>query len=123
MALRALSTPNVAAMLTPADAWSLERTAHKISVQWNEIKIRLGCLRPKLLGIAQSTRARWTENRALRLLQSAQDTPFPNARVLVQHLLRHLLTPDQLWWVGRAAHNLTAMRLATRLQRRATRFV
>ena len=108
-------------MLTPADAWSLERTARGVQVQWDQIRLRVGCARPRLLGIAQRRRSAWTENQALRVLQSVQDTPYVDARQLVHHLLRHLLTPDQLWYVGHKAHDATALRLAARLQDRARR--
>ena len=114
--LRVLSLPPLASMLRPAEAWRLSRVSRRVCVAWRAVGAR--CPSPRLLGAAQNSSRVWTEARAMRLLQSCQDTPFRTRNKIVRQLLQYLLSPSQLAYVGHETHTPLALRLALRLQRR-----
>lgn len=108
-----LSLPCFHSTLDASDAWRLARASRKVQISWDAVRFYTKCKLPKALGAAVCSGA-WTPRRAKYVLECCRDTPYRNTRNVVLQLLRHVLTPNQLWSVGYSTNNVLAMRIAQR---------
>ena len=98
-------------MLTPADAWRLSLASMSVSPQWKQVQINTKCPMPRLLGMAQCS-GKWTVCRALSMISYCENTPYKTPNTMLRCLLRHVLTPTQMYEVASRLNNVREMRLA-----------
>ena len=98
-------------MLTPADAWRLSLASRSVSPQWKQVQINTKCSMPILLGMAQCS-GEWTVRRALSMISYCDITPYENPNTMLRCVLRHVLTPTQMYEVASRLDNVREMRLA-----------
>ena len=115
----ALSTPTIAAMLVPAEAYAFSRTCSKIQVSFEELGLRQKIRQPKVFcAVAYLTRGKeWSYDRAVKLYENSAQTPYKNKRRLVADFLSKVMDYRDLYKLGYEKSNVKAMRIALRLQR------
>lgn len=103
-------------MLGLEDAYRLSCTTKHVVVCFEALASRTRCKMPRELAAVRLFGGKWTAERAAALLQDAPSTPYKTKQNMVRHLLRHVLTRDELYSVGYTTNNTLAMRLALKMK-------